>query len=165
MIRNAMFGLSLIAFTAGSAFAGNVKHAAKTPVVAAVAGDAAKTEEKPAEAAPAKKDKKAQEGEGPQGREDRGQDRDEGGRAGREVTRFASPAKPETRPAARRGPRLDVCYGLIWIRWSRRPMPKLVGVPLKSVTSAGKLLQFCGFHAQPRYDRPLPSAHAMNWSM
>jgi hypothetical protein len=60
MIRNAMFGLSLIAFSAGSAFAGNVKHAAKTPVVAAaVAGDAAKTEEKPAEAAPAKKDKKA----------------------------------------------------------------------------------------------------------
>ena len=60
MIRNTIFGLSLIAFTAGSAFAGNVKHAAKTPVVAAApAGDAAKTDEKPAEAAPAKKDKKA----------------------------------------------------------------------------------------------------------
>ena len=44
MIRNAMFGLSLIAFSAGSAFAGNVKHAAKTPVVAA---------------APAKKEKKS----------------------------------------------------------------------------------------------------------
>ena len=66
MIRNAMFGLSLIAFTAGSAFAGNVKHAAKTPVVAAaVAGDAAKTEEKPAEAAPAKKDKKAKKEKAP----------------------------------------------------------------------------------------------------
>jgi hypothetical protein len=60
MIRNAMFGLSLIAFSAGSAFAGNVKHAAKTPVVAAApAGDPAKTEEKPAEAAPAKKEKKS----------------------------------------------------------------------------------------------------------
>ena len=46
MIRNAMLGLSLIAFTAGSAFAGNVKHAAKTPVAAAPAGDAAKTDEK-----------------------------------------------------------------------------------------------------------------------
>jgi hypothetical protein len=66
MIRNAMFGLSLIAFSAGSAFAGNVKHAAKTPVVAAaVAGDAAKTEEKPAEAAPAKKDKKAKKDKAP----------------------------------------------------------------------------------------------------
>jgi hypothetical protein len=59
MIRNTIFGLSLIAFTAGSAFAGNVKHAAKTPVVAAApAGDAAKTDEKPAEA-PAKKEKKS----------------------------------------------------------------------------------------------------------
>jgi hypothetical protein len=66
MIRNALFGLSLIAFSAGSAFAGNVKHAAKTPVVAAaVAGDAAKTEEKPAEAAPAKKDKKAKKEKAP----------------------------------------------------------------------------------------------------
>jgi hypothetical protein len=70
MIRNAMFGLSLIAFSAGSAFAGNVKHAAKTPVVAAaVAGDAAKTEEKPADAAkpgePAKKDKKAKKDKAP----------------------------------------------------------------------------------------------------
>jgi len=60
MIRNTLFGLSLIAFTAGSAFAGNVKHAAKTPVVAAApAGDAAKTDEKPATDAPAKKEKKA----------------------------------------------------------------------------------------------------------
>jgi hypothetical protein len=62
MIRNTLFGLSLIAFTAGSAFAGSTKHASKTPVVAAaVAGDTkaegkpeGKTEEKPAEA-PAKK--------------------------------------------------------------------------------------------------------------
>ena len=72
MIRNAMLGLSLIAFTAGSAFAGNVKHAAKTPVVAAVAGDAAKTEEKPATDAPAKKDKKAKKDKAPKGEKTEG---------------------------------------------------------------------------------------------
>ena len=72
MIRNAMFGLSLIAFSASSAFAGNVKHAAKTPVVAAApAGDPAKTEEKPADATkpgePAKKEKKAKKDKAPKG--------------------------------------------------------------------------------------------------
>jgi len=74
MIRNAMLGLSLIAFTAGTAFAGNVKHPAKTPVVAAApAGDAAKTDEKaPATDAPAKKDKKAKKDKAPKGEKTEG---------------------------------------------------------------------------------------------
>lgn len=56
MIRNTLFGISVLALSAGSAFAAPVKHhSAKTPVVAqadtaAPAGDAAK---------PAKKDTKA----------------------------------------------------------------------------------------------------------
>ena len=56
MIRNTLFGISVLALSAGSAFAAPVKHpVAKTPVVAqadtaAPAGDAAK---------PAKKAKKA----------------------------------------------------------------------------------------------------------
>ena len=57
MIRNTLFGISVLALSAGSAFAAPVKHhsVAKTPVVAqadtaAPAGDAAK---------PAKKDTKA----------------------------------------------------------------------------------------------------------
>ncbi len=54
MIRNTLFGISVLALSAGSAFASPVKHSvAKTPVVAqadtaAPAGDAAK---------PAKKEK------------------------------------------------------------------------------------------------------------
>jgi len=59
MIRNTMLALSLVALTAGSAFAGNTKHAAKPRTVAAApaAGDtAAPADEK---AAPAKKEKKA----------------------------------------------------------------------------------------------------------
>ena len=56
MIRNTLFGISVLALSAGSAFAAPVKHqVAKTPVVAqadtaAPAGDAAK---------PAKKSKKS----------------------------------------------------------------------------------------------------------
>ncbi|MFL5305924.1 MAG: hypothetical protein ACJ8F1_11965 [Polyangia bacterium] len=56
MIRNTLFGISVLALSAGSAFAAPVKHpVAKTPVVAqadtaAPAGDAAK---------PAKKTKKS----------------------------------------------------------------------------------------------------------
>lgn len=56
MIRNTLFGISVLALSAGSAFAAPVKHpVAKTPVVAqadtaAPSGDAAK---------PAKKEKSA----------------------------------------------------------------------------------------------------------
>jgi hypothetical protein len=59
MIRNTLFGISVLALSAGSAFAAPAKHTvAKTPVVAqadtaAPAGDAAKPAKK------AKKSKKA----------------------------------------------------------------------------------------------------------
>lgn len=59
MIRNTLFGISVLALSAGSAFAAPVKHSvAKTPVVAqadtaAPSGDAAKPAKK------AKKSKKA----------------------------------------------------------------------------------------------------------
>jgi hypothetical protein len=57
MIRNTMFGLSLLALTAGSAFAGQTKHVATTRTVAeAPAADTAAPADK---AAPAKKEKKA----------------------------------------------------------------------------------------------------------
>ena len=91
MIRNAMFGLSLIAFSAGSAFAGNVKHAAKTPVVAAAPRGRRRQDRREAgrrdQAGRACQERQeGEEGQGPQGREDRGQDRDEVGRPRREVT-------------------------------------------------------------------------------
>jgi hypothetical protein len=61
MIRNAMFGLSLLALTAGSAFAAP-HHAAKARTVAeAAAGDTAA----PADKAPAKKEKKAKKEKAP----------------------------------------------------------------------------------------------------
>lgn len=61
MIRNTLFGISVLALSAGSAFASPVKHTvAKTPVVAqadtaAPSGDAAK---------PAKKGKKSKKAKG-----------------------------------------------------------------------------------------------------
>lgn len=60
MIRNAMFGLSLLAFSAGSAFAGSGKHHAKPVVVAeAPKSDTAAPADKPAEKTEVKKEKKA----------------------------------------------------------------------------------------------------------
>jgi hypothetical protein len=60
MIRNAMFGLSLLAFSAGSAFAGSGKHHAKPVVVAeAPKADTAAPADKPADKTEAKKEKKA----------------------------------------------------------------------------------------------------------
>lgn len=62
MIRNAMFGLSLLAFSAGSAFAGGGKHQAKPVVVAeapkAPAADTAAPADKPADEKKMKKSKK-----------------------------------------------------------------------------------------------------------
>ena len=59
MIRNAMFGLSLLAFSAGSAFAGSGKHQAKPVVVAeAPKADTAAPADKPAEKTEAKKETK-----------------------------------------------------------------------------------------------------------
>jgi outer membrane biosynthesis protein TonB len=59
MIRNAMFGLSLLAFSAGSAFAGASKHQAKPVVVAeAPAADTAAPTDKPADEKKTKKSKK-----------------------------------------------------------------------------------------------------------
>ena len=60
MIRNAMFGLSLLALTTGSAFAGSAKHHAKPVVVAEAktpAADTAAPADKPADKAD-KTDKK-----------------------------------------------------------------------------------------------------------
>lgn len=67
MIRNTLFGISVLALSAGSAFAAPAKHTvAKTPVVAqadtaAPSGDAAK----PAKKEKAKKGKKAKGGDAP----------------------------------------------------------------------------------------------------
>jgi hypothetical protein len=69
MIRNTMFGLSLLALTAGSAFAGPAKHVATTRTVAeAPAGDTAAPADK---AAPAKKEKKAKKEKAPAKTEDK----------------------------------------------------------------------------------------------
>jgi hypothetical protein len=66
MIRNAMFGLSLLAFSAGSAFAGSGKHHAKPVVVAeAPKADTAAPADKPVEKTEGKKEKKAKKDKAP----------------------------------------------------------------------------------------------------
>jgi hypothetical protein len=66
MIRNAMFGLSLLAFSAGSAFAGSAKHSAKPVTVAeAPKADTAAPADKPAEKTEMKKEKKAKKEKAP----------------------------------------------------------------------------------------------------
>lgn len=67
MIRNTMFGLSLLALTAGSAFAAPAKHVA-TVAEAAPAGDTAAPADKTA--APVKKEKKAKKEKAPAKAED-----------------------------------------------------------------------------------------------
>jgi hypothetical protein len=63
MIRNTLFGLSLLALTAGSAIAGTPVHHEKARTVAqAPAGDTAAPTDK---AAPAKKEKKAKKEKAP----------------------------------------------------------------------------------------------------
>ena len=68
MIRNAMFGLSLLALSTGSAFAGSSKHHSKPVVVAAApaapAGDTAAPADKPADKTE-KKEKKAKKEKAP----------------------------------------------------------------------------------------------------
>ena len=59
MIRNAIFGFSLIALSAGSAFAGPVKHHAQKPVVVAEASAPAADTAAPAGEATEKKAKKS----------------------------------------------------------------------------------------------------------
>jgi hypothetical protein len=63
MIRNTLFGLSLLAFTTGSAFAGSPSHHETSRTVAqAPAGDTAAPADK---TAPAKKEKKAKKEKAP----------------------------------------------------------------------------------------------------
>jgi hypothetical protein len=72
MIRNTMFALSLLAFTAGSAFAGKTRIVAAPeakPVAAEGAAPADKPAEKPATEKKAKKDKKAKDAPKPETKE------------------------------------------------------------------------------------------------